>query len=90
MSKNIYRFNLLDEKSRSDSILLTRGFNLRSRRNDHLTKVLQGLYFISKKCRPLRDFDGYAVSQVRRLKSTVNKMSSLRDFIFDDDILLVT
>ena len=95
MSKNIYRINLLNEKSRRDGILLTAGFNLRAKNGVETWRAAslpspEGTTFCRDKVSSLRDFDGYTGSQVRRLKSTVNNMSSLRDLIFDDDIFPVT
>ena len=70
-------------KSRRDEILLTGGFNLRRKWNYLLPKsrrdgTLSGIGQII--CRPCGTLSVCA-SFVRRLKSTVNKMPSLRDFL---------
>ena len=62
-------------KSRRDNTLLTVGFNLRQYGTYH--QVPQGRHF-SRQVSSLRDFIGRG--PFRRLKPTVNKVLSLRDF----------
>ena len=67
-------------KSRSDGILLTVGFNLRTRGALRSPRSPAGTAQWSVKMSSLRDFADRVTLHLRRLKSTVNKMSSLRDF----------
>ena len=78
-------------KSRSDDILLTGGFNLRIRRNALLSKSCKDDTLLNRMadqmCRPCGT---YGVSRHhRRLKPTVNKISSLRDYITENRHLAV-
>ncbi|MDR0866011.1 MAG: hypothetical protein LBO74_13915 [Candidatus Symbiothrix sp.] len=66
-----------DDKSRRDSTLLTVGFSLRTRRLS-FHQVPQGRHIL--KCRPCRAKTPRSFVH-RRLKPTVNKVSSLRDII---------
>ena len=72
-------------KSRSDgpefnSGSLTVGFNLRTRDTIHSPQSPAGTAQCSVKMSSLRDFADRVTLHLRRLKSTVNKVSSLRDF----------
>jgi len=73
---------LKDEKSRRDDTLLTVGFNLRSRDAAcHVSTSPAGTTLITgTKCRPCGTWALCAALPVRRLKPTVNRVSSLRDF----------
>ena len=69
-------------KSRSDDILLTGGFNPRIRHNAFSSKSCKDDTLLNQMCRPCGT---YGVSRHhRRLKPTVNKLSSLRDFITEN------
>ena len=80
MSKNIYRINLLNEKSRRDGILLTAGFNPWTRSAAYPLQSPEGTTFCRDKVSSLRDLRSRSLCSLRRLKPTVNKVSSLRDF----------
>jgi len=67
-------------KSRSDGILLTVGFNLRTKNAVHSPKSPVGTTQWRNKVSSLRDFADRVTLNLRRLKSTVNKVLSLRDF----------
>ena len=67
-------------KSRRDDTLLTVGFNLRNELNNIASKSRRDDTIISTKCRPCGTKRELAASLVRRLKSTVNNVPSLRDF----------
>ena len=68
-------------KSRRDGTLLTVGFNLRSRMTVRLSPSPAGTALCTCDiCRPCGTWRSCAVIPNRRLKPTVNKMSSLRDF----------
>ena len=70
-----------ERKSRRDDILLTAGFNP-WKQDIHLRgKSRSDDTFISSMCRPCGTWDKCAAVFVRRLKPTVNQMSSLRDFL---------
>ena len=85
-------------KSRRDDTLLTVDFNLRENSNMRILQSPAGTTLFSEerrvkneecatllyKCRPLRDFVQSAIFAVRRLKPTVNKVSSLRDYVADN------
>ena len=67
-------------KSRGDDTLLTVGFNLRNASNaTSLLSPARTTLLISAKYRPCGTWTQSVVFLVRRLKSTVNKVSSLRD-----------
>ena len=66
-------------KSRRDKILLTGGFNLRTRDTMHSLQVPQGRHFGEMIMSSLRDLETKLFLLLRRLKSTVNKVLSLRD-----------
>jgi len=68
------------EKSRSDGILLTVGFNLRTRDAIHSPKSHAVTAQWRDNMSSLRDFGGKFFRLIRRLKPTVNKVLSLRDF----------
>ena len=68
------------ELSRRDNTLLTVDFNLRHRRSNTTGKVPQGRYMLRKECRPCRTLL-YSFTGCRRLKPTVNSVSSLQDFM---------
>ena len=65
--------------SRRDNILLTVDFNLRIRRCSATPKSRRDDTIIAQKCRPCGTGKGVAASIFRRINSTVNKVSSLRD-----------
>ena len=68
-------------KSRRDGILLTDGFNRRKRSNARTLQSPEGTILCAYlKCRPFGTMMPCALFVVRRLKSTVNKVPSLRDF----------
>ena len=71
-------------KSRSDDILLTGGFNLRSRQDVLLSKSCKDDTLLVRKAHvkvpSLRDYHGGVHCLVRRINSTVNKVPSLRDY----------
>ena len=67
-------------KSRSDGTLLTVGFNLRTRNALRSPQSPAGTTLWRDKVSSLRDFEGSIFRLIRRLKSTVNKVPSLRDF----------
>ena len=77
-------------KSRSDDILLTGGFNLRLRRNTLSSKSCKDdtllNWMADQMCRPCGT-DGVSRHH-RRLKPTVNKISSLRDYITENSHLV--
>ena len=78
-------------KSRSDDILLTGGFNLRIRRNALSSKSCKDDTLLNpmadQMCRPCGT---YVVSRHHcRLKPTVNQISSLRDCITENRHLAV-
>jgi hypothetical protein len=70
-----------DGQSRRDGTLLTVGFNLRKMGNTCALQSPAGTTYCACKCRPYGTWDAFVVLLVRRLKSTVNKISSLRDFV---------
>ena len=72
-------FEMIGEQSRRDGTLLTVDFNLRQIEVT-CAKVPQGRYFRAMIVSSLRDFGVMLVIVFRRLKPTVNKMLSLRDF----------
>jgi len=74
------------KKSRRDGILLTVGFNLRTRDTIHSLQSPAGTAQWSVKVSSLRDFADRVTFHLRRLKSTVNKVTSLRDFSSDKPI----
>ena len=85
MSKNIYRINLLNEKSRRDGILLTVGFNLRAKNAVETRRAASlpspaGTTLWIDKVSSLRDFGSRLTRLLRRLKPPVNKVPSLRNF----------
>ena len=68
-------------KSRRDDPLLTDGFNRRMPSNARsLQSPARTILDISANCRPFGTLTPYASSAVRRLKPSVNKGSSLRDW----------
>ena len=70
------------EKSRRDDTLLTGGFNRRMLGNTRpLLSPARTTLAISAKYRPCGTWIPRAISAVRRLKPTVNQVSSLRDFL---------
>ena len=85
VSKDIFRLHS-SSKSRRDGILLTVGFNLRMRNtNQHLgSPAWDDTCIIFTRDDNVSSHAGLvcvcAASVVRRLKSTVNKVPSLRDF----------
>ena len=79
-------FTTKEKKSRSDEILFAVDFNLRTTQRQHPSyKVAQRRHIDNHtlKYRPMRDYSWYTSVLLRRLKSTVNKVSSLRDYVFD-------
>jgi len=67
-------------KSRRDGTLLTVGFNLRKLDDIRTLPSPAGTTHIKRtKCRPCGTWHARMVFPVRRLKSTVNKVLSLRD-----------
>ena len=66
-------------KSHRDGILLTVGFNLRTRNTLHSLQSPAGTTLWKDKVPSLRDFAARVTLYLRRLKSTVNKVLSLRD-----------
>ena len=67
-------------KSRSDGTLLTVGFNLRTKNAVHSPKSPAGTILYFSIVSSLRDFADRVTLHLRRFKSTVNKVLSLRDF----------
>jgi hypothetical protein len=76
----IVKHNKHSAKSRRDDTLLTVGFNLRKLDDTIARQSPAGTALCSYKCRPCGTWVAGAVFPTRRLKPTVNKMSSLRDF----------
>jgi len=74
-----YRF--MTAKSRSDGTLLTGGFNLRNRLNKLPFKSRRDDTLSLHSVVPAGLGGEYRTFFGRRLKSTVNKMPSLRDFL---------
>jgi len=74
----------IPRKSRRDDTLLTVGFNLRLDAARHVsTKSRRDDTWEKQKCRPCGTLGASATFHVRRLKSTVNRVLSLRDLSFD-------
>ena len=68
------------DKSRRDDTLLTVDFNLRKTSDIHTLRSPVGTTHVTGiKCRPCGTSGGCASIPVRRLKPTVNRVSSLRD-----------
>ena len=64
-----------------DDTLLTVDFNLRKRNNEHVLQSPAGTTLCSSiQVSSLRDLGACIARSVRRLKPTVNKVSSLQDF----------
>ena len=79
-NKNKGTAKTIREKSRSDDTLLTVGFNLRTRDAIHSPQSPAGTTQWRNKVSSLRDFGRIVSSLIRRLKPTVNRVPSLRDF----------
>jgi len=79
-SSNSISLQMRSEKSHRDGTLLTVDFNLRTRDDVYSTQVPQGRHFEVSIVSSLRDFEAMLFSSFRRLKPTVNKISSLRDY----------
>ena len=79
IQESIKSRKMIKEKSRRDGTLLTVDFNLRQ--IDAMpSEVPQGRYFRAIIVSSLRDFGVTLLCAFRRLKPTVNKMLSLRDW----------
>ena len=75
-----YSIPIQMEKSRSDDILLTGGFNHRTKDAGRSLQVPQGRHFEEMTVSSLRDFEGRSFRLIRRLKPPVSKVPSLRDY----------
>jgi len=70
-----------NEKSRRDGTLLTVEFILRTIGAMNSLLVPKGRHIKVRLVSSLRDFGGMLFHQLRRLKPTVNRVSSLRDYL---------
>ena len=79
----VSRIKIRGEKSRRDDTLLTVDFNLRKKQqNVHALQSPAGTTLCRRlQVSSLRDLGACVAHYVRRLKLTVNQMSSLRDFL---------
>ena len=69
------------EQSRRDGIFLTVGFNLRTKSASYAPQSPAGTILCGYKVSSLRDLNNGLFRAFRRLKSTVNKVLSLRDIL---------
>ena len=77
----VFRTTTVQRSPAWDDTLLTVDFNLRKRNNEHVLQSPAGTTLCrSIQVSSLQDLVAMVVHIVRRLKPTVNKVSSLQDF----------